>query len=74
MKRSMNTKNNLLPTRAARSSFGSPSRHESLNQSTSIGEDVFIGSNPASRRTFEKRPSAPTVNVARTSRQPSRPR
>src|SRR5215217_3664821 len=57
----MNTRNIPLPMRAARASFGSSSRREILNQSTSIGEDILTGSNPASLRTFEKRPSAPAV-------------
>jgi hypothetical protein len=33
----------------------------------SIGGEVFIASKPARWRTFENRPSAPTVSVARTS-------
>src|SRR5215203_190347 len=67
----MNTTNIPLPIRVARACFGSLSLREILNQSTSIGEETLIGSNSASLRTFEKRPSAATVNVAWTSCQPS---
>ena len=44
----------------------------SRNQSTSIGWEVLIGSNPASRRTRENRPSEPTVSRARSSWSPFR--
>jgi hypothetical protein len=41
------------------------------NQRMSIGGEVLIISNPARFRTFENRPSAPTVSVARISCHPS---
>src|SRR6476661_5930796 len=44
------------------------------NHRTSIGGEVLIGSKPANWRRREKRPSAPTVRVDRTSCHPPRPR